>query len=128
MRAAAARPAACMSERDGTPCSTAARSSSAACDALTTRTLIAMDSVDAALRGGRGVPGIIAVERVLEVEHAGEIVARVAGLAEQQAKIHQGEHDVPEVGGGCDAPVLEHHPREHTVPLPREIAARLGEF
>ena len=45
-RPAAARPAACISERDGTPPAIAAASSSAACDALTTRTLIAAWSSD----------------------------------------------------------------------------------
>ena len=33
-----------------------------------------------------------------------------------------------EVGRRGDAPVLEHHAREHAVALQREIAARLGEL
>src|ERR1035437_767103 len=112
MRSAAARPAACISARDGTPELMAAASSSAACDALTTRTLIAVCSWRG-LCGGRGVPGIVAVERVPEIEDAREILPRVGRLAQQQAEVDEREDDVPEVGGRSDAPVLEHHAREH---------------
>src|ERR1035437_4132448 len=127
MSSAAARPAACISARDGTPAAMAAASISAACDALTTRTLIAVCS-GKALGGGRGVPGVVAVERVPEVEDVREILSRVGRLAQQQAEVDEREDDVSELRGRGDAPVLEHHPREHSVTLQRQAAARLGQF
>src|ERR1019366_7324110 len=56
-RPATARPAACISERDGTPPAIAAASSSAACDALTTRTLIAVWSRDPRYAAGAAFHG-----------------------------------------------------------------------
>src|SRR5581483_6176185 len=51
-------------------------------------------------------PRIFALERLVEIEHADELVARVRGLADQQPEIHQCEHDVADVSGGAHAPVL----------------------
>src|ERR1035437_7773818 len=127
MSSAAARPTAYISARDGKLPAMAAGANSAACDALTTRTLIAVCS-GKALGGGRGVPGVVAVERVPEVEDVREILSRVGRLAQQQAEVDEREDDVSELRGRGDAPVLEHHPREHSVTLQRQAAARLGQF
>lgn len=70
--------------------------------------------------GGRdGVPGIIAVERLLEIEDAHEILLGVVRLLHQQPDIDEGEDDLAEVGRVADTPVREHLARDDAVALER---------
>src|SRR5215211_3495835 len=76
----------------------------------------------------RPIPRVVALERLLELEHADELVARVAREADEKAEVDEGEDDVAEVGGAAHAPVLEHDAREDAEPLQGEVAARAGEL
>src|SRR3712207_6184293 len=82
----------------------------------------------AASDAGRPVPGVVALERLPELEHAHELVARVGREADEEAEVHQREHDVAEVRGAPDAPVVEHLAREDAEAIEREVAARGGEL
>jgi len=66
-------------------------------------------------------PGIITLERLIEAEHIREIEARVGGLTDEKAEVHEREHNVPEICGGANAPVIEHQARHDAVAVEREV-------
>src|SRR4051812_6917069 len=70
----------------------------------------------------RSRPGIFALECLVEVENVRELFARVRRLAHEQAKIHEREDDVTDIGAAPHAPVLEDEARHDSEPLQREIA------
>ena len=69
------------------------------------------------------VPGVVALESPIEVEHADKILASVLRLTQQKPEIDESEDDVADVGSGGDSPVLENNARHQTVTLEREIPA-----
>lgn len=73
-------------------------------------------------------PRIFALERLVELVHARELVAAVAWLAPQEAQVDEREHDVADIGGGSHPPVLQDEPRHHAEALEREIAASEGKL
>src|SRR5262245_26603849 len=103
-----------MSVLDGVPAAIEAASRAAACAAVVTKT-------GNALRGR--TPRIVALERAVEIENIREFVFRVGRLADQQPELDQREHDIADVTGALDAPVLEYHAGHHAVSVKREIAA-----
>ena len=56
----------------------------------------------------RDTPRILAFECLLEIEYLAEIIARILGLADEEAKVDQGEHNVADVAGAFYAPMFEH--------------------
>ena len=68
-----------------------------------------------------GAPRIFALEGAIELEDVDEVLARIAWLAQQEAKVHQREDDVADVGCRANAPVVEHEPRRDAIPLEREV-------
>src|SRR5579863_813078 len=114
--AAAAKPAARMSAREGMPPEIAR----ASCSALSAAVVTATPDT---LRPLGGVPGIILLERFVEIEDRQEIVARVGGLADQEIQLHQGEDDIAQIGRRVHTPVIQHETRQHTVAVERKIAA-----
>src|SRR5213594_866393 len=73
-------------------------------------------------------PAVPGPEHFREIVHALEVLALVARLARQQPHVDQGEHDVPEVVGAGDSPVVQHGGRQQPELLEREIAAGPGEL
>src|SRR5690606_31020144 len=57
------------------------------------------------------VPGILALERLVEVKDVREVVARILWLTDEQAKIDQGKDNVSNVTGATHTPMIEHHAR-----------------
>src|SRR5688500_7440634 len=83
-------------------------------------------SLASGLRGT--TPRIVALERVVESEDIREIETGVGGLADEEPQVHEGEHDISDVGRRAYAPVLEHQTRHDAIALEREVAARFGEL
>lgn len=73
-------------------------------------------------------PGIRRLERVIEVEHALEIVAGVTGLAHQQPEFNHREHNGPEIGRAPNTPVFQHEACGNTKSLEGQIADRARQF
>src|SRR2546421_11122659 len=73
-------------------------------------------------------PRIFALERAVEVEDADELLAPVSRLADEESEVDEREDDVADVGGGADAPVVQHQARHDAVAFEREIAARHREL
>src|SRR3954462_14924865 len=73
-------------------------------------------------------PGIVALERLVEVEDGDELVARVRRLTHEQLELDQREDDVADVARGVDPPALETEPRQHAEAIERQIAAREREL
>src|SRR5438067_2522363 len=67
-------------------------------------------------------PGIVALERLIEVEHSQELVARVRGLAHEQLELDQREHHVADVERVVNPPALEDEPREDAEAIERQVA------
>src|ERR1041385_3389811 len=75
------------------------------------------------MRRSGATPGILPLERLIELEDVEELVARVGRLAHQQAEIHEREDHVAKVRRGFDSPALENQTRHDPEALEREIAA-----
>src|SRR6185437_4566294 len=73
-------------------------------------------------------PGILPVKGLVEVEHVAEFITRIRWLADEQAEIHEREHDVTQIRGGDHTPVFEHKAGHHTKALEGEVAACFGQF
>ena len=67
-------------------------------------------------------PGVVALERLVEVEDPEELIARIGRLAHEQLELDEGEHDVADVGGAANAPVLQHDPRQNPKTLQSQVA------
>src|SRR5690606_35151739 len=74
------------------------------------------------------VPGIVSLESRAEVEYVREIIACVRRLADEQAELHEGEHDVTDVRTRSEPPVLQHEPGHHSIAGECEIPARFSEL
>src|SRR4051812_29587118 len=74
------------------------------------------------------LPGVDLAEGVGEIVYRLEVGFGIARLGDQQADVHQGEHDSPEILGPADAPVRQHVGGEEPELLPGEIAAGPGEL
>jgi len=84
-------------------------------------------------RGGasqraRAVPGVVPLERGVEVVHADEVLPGVVRLGREEAQLDHREHHVAHVLGAADAPVLQHLAREHAEPLDGQVAHRAREL
>src|SRR5262249_45983780 len=122
--AAAAIPAWRMSARDGMPDSIPRRS----CSALSAADVTATGRQGMALRALRGVPGIVLLERLVEIEHREKIVAAVRRLADEQIQFDEREDDVADIRRRVNTPVSQDLPGQHAVAIQREIAARHREL
>src|SRR4051794_22289433 len=76
-----------------------------------------------ARRGDPRTPGVIAPERLVEIEDVLEVLARVVGLTQQQAELDEREDDVSNVTGSANAPLLEDEARHDAEALEGEVAA-----
>jgi hypothetical protein len=74
------------------------------------------------------VPRIVAFENVVKLEHIDEVVTAIGGLTNQQAEIDQSEHNVADVGGATDSPMIQDVSGEHTVTIERQITTRTREL
>ena len=80
------------------------------------------------LRLAGAPPRIVALEGLIEAENVGEIQARVRGLTDQKTHLDECEHDVADIGGRSNAPVVENQARHDAVAIERKISARFGEL
>src|SRR6185295_16708659 len=71
--------------------------------------------------GVRPAPRVLAIERLIEVEDAGELLARVGRLAHEKAEVDEREHDVAEIRSTLDSPALEDEARHDAEAVEREI-------
>jgi hypothetical protein len=76
----------------------------------------------------RRVPGIVALERAIEIENVDEVVLGIRRLADQETELDECEHDITDVTGTANAPVFQHDARHYTVTFEREPATRIGEL
>src|SRR4051812_28591099 len=72
-------------------------------------------------RGERSAPRILALERAIEVEYLGELLACVGRLAHEQTEIYEGEDDVAKIEGALHAPGLEDDASHDAEPFDGEI-------
>src|SRR6478752_7214972 len=83
-------------------------------------------------RSGRSdelsAPGIVALERLVEIEDFRELVPRVRRLTHEQLELDQREDDVADVARVVDPPVLEDEPRQHAEAVERQVATGEGEL
>src|SRR5581483_3645505 len=121
---AAAKPAARMSAREGMPPAMARASCSALSAAVVTATPDITRRRPDILRPLGGVPGIILLERFVEIEDRQEIVARVGRLTDQEVQLDEREDDIAEIRRRSHAPVIQHEARQHAKAVERKVAAR----
>src|SRR5712691_2062926 len=76
----------------------------------------------------RSAPGVLALERLIEVEYLDKLISRVGGLAHEQAQIDKREYDVSNISAAVDAPMIEDDPRHDPKALQGQVAARQGEL
>src|SRR5687767_2052924 len=73
-------------------------------------------------------PWVRSLERFVEVEHISEIVPRVTGLAHQQTSVDEGKHDVSQMRGRADSPMIQHQAGEDAKSFQREFAYGMRQF
>ena len=73
-------------------------------------------------------PGIVAVERLVEAEHIGEIETRVGRLANEEPEIDQREHYITDVRSRAHTPVIQHEASHHTKAVDCEVTTRLRQL
>src|SRR6185312_14538773 len=78
--------------------------------------------------GLQHAPRIFSFERLVEVEHAGELIARVGWLADEQSFVDEVEDNLTDVGGRANTPVFEHETGHHAEVLEGEITTGHGEL
>src|SRR5688572_16760564 len=82
----------------------------------------------AASASDAGAPRIVAAERLIEAKDVVEVVERIVRLTQQHPEVHQREHDVPDIRGRTDSPMLENEARHHPEALERQIPAARRQF
>src|SRR2546423_2254668 len=73
-------------------------------------------------------PGVVAFERLIEIEDGDELFASVRRLAHEQLEVDEGEHDAADVGGAANAPMFQHYPRHDAEPLEGQVPTSESEL
>ena len=76
----------------------------------------------------RPAPRILALKRLIEVEHVDKFFARIGRLAHEQLELDQREHDVADVGAVSQAPMLENQAGHDAKSFERQVATGQGEL
>ena len=114
MTTEAACPARDLSSTDSIPLAIVARSQDKVSPALATRNVIYRRAGSGVVRA---VPGVVAIERDLEVVNTGKLFARVSRLLDEEAKLDERENYLAEIRRRMNAPAVQNDAAHETKTL-----------